>query len=189
MSALAIQQSEEWRPFRDFPYSVSNLGRVRRDKHGKGTFAGRILRPGLTSKGYPFVRLGVGNRSNAPMFTVHRMVAETFIGPCPSGMEVDHKNGVRADARAENLEYVTHQENGRRAYLPGRNPRVCRIPRHLAIKMGEANGRAKVTAAIVRAIRMEHAETGRVKALTVKYGLCRASIDYIVRRIHWSHVT
>ncbi|GAC81679.1 HNH endonuclease [Gordonia malaquae] len=42
---------------------------------------------------------------------VHRLVMETFVGPCPSGMEVRHLNGEPADNRLENLAYGTRSEN------------------------------------------------------------------------------
>jgi len=42
---------------------------------------------------------------------VHQLIAATFIGPCPSGQEVRHKNGIYHDNRASNLEYGTRSQN------------------------------------------------------------------------------
>ena len=41
---------------------------------------------------------------------VHRLVAEAFLGVAP-GMEVNHKNGIRSDNAADNLEWVTKSQN------------------------------------------------------------------------------
>lgn len=43
--------------------------------------------------------------------TVHRLVLETYIGPCPVGMESRHLNGNRLDNRLENLVWGTPSEN------------------------------------------------------------------------------
>lgn len=84
-----------------FPdYMVSNYGRVYSHTSQK------YLRPGIASTGYPTVCLGRGNSR-----TVHSLVAEAFLGPCPEGYEVRHKNGDRKNPRLVNLEYGTRGEN------------------------------------------------------------------------------
>lgn len=49
-------------------------------------------------------------------FTIHEIVADTFIGPRPEGMEIDHKDEDKSNNHVTNLEYVTHAENMRRHY-------------------------------------------------------------------------
>lgn len=44
-------------------------------------------------------------------YLVHRLVAETFIGPIPEGHEIDHINRDRSDNSADNLRIVSHREN------------------------------------------------------------------------------
>lgn len=48
--------------------------------------------------------------------TVHSLVAEAFLGPRPYGYDIDHVNGTKTDNRAENLRYVTHQDNMKNFY-------------------------------------------------------------------------
>ena len=45
----------------------------------------------------------------------HVLIAFVFLGPCPPGYEVNHKNLDKTDNRIQNLEYVTHKENIRHA--------------------------------------------------------------------------
>jgi hypothetical protein len=55
--------------------------------------------------GHLHVHIGRVSRS------VHVLVAEVFIGPCPEGMETRHINGNPGDCRAVNLEYGTRSQN------------------------------------------------------------------------------
>ena len=47
----------------------------------------------------------------------HTVMALTWIGPRPAGCECDHINGNIYDWRAENLQWVTPEENRKRAKL------------------------------------------------------------------------
>lgn len=44
-------------------------------------------------------------------YSVHRLVAETFIGECPLGYEVDHIDRDKTNNSAKNLRYVSSKEN------------------------------------------------------------------------------
>jgi hypothetical protein len=95
---------EVWKPVKGTHHEVSNLGRIRRVK---------ILKCSLTSHGYVRTAEREGTRYVEKL--VHRLVAEVFLGPCPEGKCVNHKNGNKADNRIENLEYVTRKENSNHA--------------------------------------------------------------------------
>lgn len=104
---------EVWKTFADGNYEASNHGNVRRKTPGRRTWPGRPMVLTVMTIGYHRVAPTIGGR-NVPMY-VHAIVAELFIGPCPVGLEVNHKDGDKTNNRVDNLEYVTHQENMRHA--------------------------------------------------------------------------
>ena len=112
---------EVWRPAPGFEgdLEVSSLGRVRtvfrRDANGHRWPAVTLtLCP--SNLGYLFARPRI--RCRRVSVSVHRSVARAFLGP-PNGLEVNHKSGIKADNRVENLEYVTRSENMKHAFRLG----------------------------------------------------------------------
>lgn len=105
-----LTSGERWLPVVGFErwYDVSDFGRI------YSVRAARTLLSPPNGRGYPVVNL-CGNGTRA-CFAVHQVVAATFLGPCPNGLEVDHVDGDRLNPRLSNLEYVTHAENGRRGW-------------------------------------------------------------------------
>ncbi|MBR6375111.1 MAG: NUMOD4 motif-containing HNH endonuclease [Alloprevotella sp.] len=87
-------------------YEVSNLGRVRNAR------TGRVLRPWDNGRGYLQVYLWYKGKI---VQYVHNLVATAFVEGWREGLQVNHKNGVKTDNRAENLEWVTSSENRQHA--------------------------------------------------------------------------
>lgn len=84
---------ELWRPVRSNPnYSVSSLGRVCRTTPGKGVKKPGLLKIHRDRGGYCWAALGE-NAGRIVHGYVATLVAGAFIGPCPPGFEVDHKDG------------------------------------------------------------------------------------------------
>lgn len=118
MASLPV---EEWRPVIGIPgYCVSNLGRVlslpkewivHGAPHRRGQ---KILKPRLVSKRYCSVLLARKGESPKGML-VHRLVCEAWHGE-RNGRQTNHKNGIKTDNRAENLEWVTPTQNVLHAY-------------------------------------------------------------------------
>ena len=104
-----IQQEERWHKC-EVPYTryeVSNQGRVR------NAHTGLVLRLRKCRSGYFDVLLNY--KGQEKRFYVHSLVATAFVEGWREGLEVNHKNGVKTDNRAENLEWVTSSENKQHA--------------------------------------------------------------------------
>lgn len=110
--------SECWLPVVGFEgvYEVSDQGRVRsldrQVPHWRGgtQFSrGVVLRPVVKSSGRHFVTLSQGERR--VQRSVHRIVAEAFLGSCPESLEVCHWNDDPSDNRLSNLRFDTHSAN------------------------------------------------------------------------------
>lgn len=109
---------EIWKDLKiNINFQVSNLGRVRR----KPTYIrtdGRqdtrlrsfyIYRPGKYSSGISTRYYTVNIQGKR--YTIHSLVAETFLGPKPPGYIVDHIDGNRKNNSVENLQYSTRGDN------------------------------------------------------------------------------
>jgi hypothetical protein len=73
----------------------------------------RVLRPRTHPSGYLYCGFFVGKGPNKQRLwrRVHRVVAQTFIGKIPKGMEINHRSGDKHDNRVDNLEIVSRQQN------------------------------------------------------------------------------
>lgn len=91
-------------------YLITDCGVIYSYKKNKK----RKLIPQKQKNGYTHVCLSQNGISCVKL--VHRLVAEAFI-PNPENKPcINHKNNIRSDNRATNLEWCTHKENNLYAY-------------------------------------------------------------------------
>ena len=96
---------EEWRPVVGYEgrYSVSSRGQV------YSHLSGRIRRVNTNRGGYRQVKLS-GADGNQTL-SVHRVVADAFLGARPDGLMIRHLDGDKTNNAVENLAYGTAEEN------------------------------------------------------------------------------
>ncbi len=167
---------EIWRKIKNWPYKISNYGRVKRSGRGTGTYVGKILKPGVDTNGYLFVNLCKDGKTRN--VRIHKLVAETFIGPSPKGHEVNHINGHKPNNEVWNLEYVTASENMKHAYKIGL--RKCG---------GENVGSSKLTNEQVKKIRKLYKITKySQKRIAQIFNIDPSNVSNIVNDKTWKHV-
>ena len=106
MKKKPSNMKEIWKDIDD-AHACSNMGRIKTTKTQHGHPSGYVFDVKQTNKGYERIKL------NGKNVMVHRLVAELFVendNPVEK-TEVNHKNGIRSDNRAENLEWTSHHEN------------------------------------------------------------------------------
>ena len=160
---------EVWKDIPGFEgfYQVSNFGnvkslpRLQADKNGlQKVYKGKRIKPYVADHGYLAVHLMKnGERTKR---RINRLVAEVFIPNQDNKPEVNHKNGIKTDNRAENLEWCTHQENIKHAYAAGLNP----SSRKLTDKQVEE----------IRALYKPHSRVLGTVALSKLYGVSHITI-------------
>lgn len=89
-------------------YQISNLGEVRSLKDNFGRNRILVMKP-VKNRGY--CRVTLQNKGKKKYCFIHRLVWETFNGPIPKGMEVNHINEDITDNCLANLNLLTHSEN------------------------------------------------------------------------------
>lgn len=165
---------ETWRPVMGYEgwYEVSDHGRVRRVGGGRGAKVGRIIAQDITKDGYRRVALRL--RNHRASFLVHRLVLEAFVGPCPDGLQCNHRDGDKAHNRPANLEWTTQRANNDHAFRTG----LRRMP------AGERHYAAKLTTEDVAEIRrLTSVETHRVTA--ARFGIRESQVSRIRRGENW----
>ena len=111
--------------------------------------------------------------------TVHRLVAEAFIGSCPDKHETNHKDGNKLNNSVENLEWLTCSENQKHAHKLG-----------LKNQTGSKNNGSKLNEFQVQRMRlmkeidpkMTHKRLGGIFGIHDEHAAC------ICRRQVWQHV-
>lgn len=178
---------EQWKEISGFPgYEVSDHGRVR----SYWKLHGSKYLPSLENNPQRFLGfkdcdgyIRVIFKKEGRKFTkkVARLVLEAFFGPCPTGYETRHLDGIRDKNCFDNLKWGTKKEQGEDSVRHGRHK--------LTSHCGEKQWKSKLTVFQVKGIRRLHSEGFSQTAISKLFPVSRTQIGYIVNRKSWSHVT
>ena len=179
-------KTERWLPVVGYEalYQVSDHGNIRRIGNysdGRRIPFGRPIKQNRHPVGYFQVTLsdtGIHRRH-----LVHRLVAHAFLGPCPEGKEVNHKDGCKTHNAIENIEYLTHSENHFHRYRILGQKSIPTI-------RGSQKANAKLTESSVKIARTRYAE-GDISYMTLasSLGVCKKTLMNALKGKTWNHVT
>lgn len=148
------------------------------DKYGniytkKGVVT-KKLKPGVGARGYFVVTLC----KNGKTYTrrVHKLVLETFVGPCPFGMECCRKDGDKQNNNLSNLYYRTKSENDRDK------------KRHGTDNVGEKQGNSKLSEKEVLEIRELYNLGYPQTKIASMFNVSQGHVCNIMKRRMWKHI-
>jgi hypothetical protein len=140
--------------------------------HGGPRKVLKRLKHKADKRGRHFVNLCDG-RGGVRRASVHRLVLEAFVGPCPDGMECCHYDDDQTNNNIDNLRWDTHGANVADRIRNGKFP------------SGERNSQAKFTEINVRTIRAELTRGVSQRELGRRFGVSPPTIADIAHRRTW----
>lgn len=171
---------EIWTPVVGYEgfYEVSSTGRLRSIDRSDlsarrgGVRYGRTLSP-FTDAGNGYLYVNLSMHGRAKKRSVHSLVLEAFVGPCPPGMEGCHGDGNRTNGVLSNLRWDTKKSNWADKRIHGTAP------------IGEKSGRAKLTEELCRQIlaRSESSNT-----LARELGIAGSTVRAVRTGQNWKHL-
>ena len=171
----------EWRQIASLNnrYEASNTGLIR------NADTKRVLKNQISKFGY--CTLTVYLESNKKInIRVHRIIAEVFLGPCPDGYVVNHKDGNKQNNCVINLEYVTPSENNLHALKTGL--------RHVAdmeeiVKRGEESPHAIITEEMAREmLKYVYIHNCGCRVLAEIFNTTRGVTGNLLANRTWKHI-
>jgi len=178
---------EEWKDIPGYEglYQASSMGRIKSINYTGYCFGRlyskkreKILKPCKNKNGKKY-RLIVSLRKDKAVkrFYIHQLVIQTFVGPCPSNMEVCHNNGDSENNSVENLRYDTHKSN------------MIDMSKHGNSQIGIKNPNCKLTEEQVLTITSLLQGQYTIEEIAEQFGVANSLISCIKNKKYWKHLT
>jgi predicted XRE-type DNA-binding protein len=175
---------ETWRDIKGYEglYKVSNLGRIKsldRKVFNNGNNAvcsvkGKVLKPNKDRGGYEYVGL-VKDKIKVQSLKVHRLVAFAFCDGYETGLEVNHKDGIRHNNNSDNLEWVNRSKNIRDTFKRGRDVN------------GEKNNSSKLKNEYIGIIASLYDSGVNQKIIAKAFGVSQGTISNVINNKHYKN--
>ncbi len=162
--------TEVWRAVEGFDYWVSTHGRV------MNAVTGKILKPTSIGRQAYLVKVMLTRDHKSFNKPIHRLVLDTFVGPCPEGMECRHLDGNGKNNRLENLAWGTKAENTADKF------------RHGTMTQGARHPMVKLTEDEVREIRRLRRDGWSQKNLAEKFNISLGHVSGIYNGKYWANL-
>ena len=152
-------------------YTITTKGEVF-NKHGMAL----SIRPNTSG----YASFTAGSKGVRRRVDIHRLVAELFLPNPNNYSDVDHKDSNRMNASLDNLEWIPHDVNVRRAYERGN---------HDGRATGEKNCKSKLNKELVMQMRIEYLVQKHTIAFIVrKHGVPWSTVNNVVKGHTWTHI-
>ena len=161
---------------------INNYPKYLIEKEGKvwSTKTNKYLKSFLRT-GYPSVWLS--NKTGYKYKRIHRLILETFIGPCPNNMMCRHLDGNRLNCNLSNLKWGTMSENQIDRGVHG----TSNLGK--SYNQGSAHPSSKLREIDVRDIMyLYKTRLFTLKDLAYLYSVYYTTIQKIVNKLTWKHL-
>lgn len=174
-------EKEVWKDIPGYEglYQASNLGRIKSlskklwNGHGYFYSKEKILKPGLSSNKEENKRrlMVVLCKDVKKTWSVHKLIAITFLGEKPEELIICHNDGNHLNNRVDNLRYDSYKENTRDI-----------------LKHDRTIAKSKLNIENIINIRKEYSNGVKVKNITKKYNISENTVYNIISKRTYSWV-
>jgi len=161
-------------------FTMDPEGRLWRHRDQDKPITPRRADTGLSRAG-GYLRLQFTAEERRHAVGAHRIVWMLTTGRLiPSGMEINHRNGVKSDNRPSNLELVTRAQNAKHSFQE--------LGQRTKDQRGAKNTSAKLDEATILQIRHLRQSGMKQRILAEQFRVSQRTISEICLRKTWRHV-